>query len=94
MLDIRLASCGPCYTSRVDVPVVVMLNLFMVTERRDPVLAAPNDPRARALSYLSGVFDLRAPDGSIMATDSRLTTLRATQARFNSGTVLDTMGVY
>ena len=74
--------------------VALMLNLFLVTERRDPVEAAPNDPRARALSYLSGVFDLRAPDGSIMATDCRLAMLRATQARFNSGTILETMGVY
>lgn len=71
-----------------------MLNLFMVTERRDPVEAAPNDPRARAMSLLSGVFDLRAPDGSIMSTSSHLATLRATQARFNSGMVLDTMGVW
>ena len=46
-----------------------------ITERRDPTYDAPDDPPAQCEARLSGVYSLRGPDGSIIATSKDLATL-------------------
>ena len=54
-----------------------MINTLRITERHDPTYAAPNDPPAQdGMVRLSGVFDLRGPNGTIMATSDHLAALR------------------
>jgi len=62
---------------------------YHLTERLSPDYARPDDPKAQAMPRGTGIFDLREPDGEVIATYRNLKLARRRQAILNTHLVLD-----
>lgn len=63
--------------------------MFTITERVDYLAPRPTDKKAGICSRFSGTFDLRNPQGEVVATSYSLKTLRKRQAKLNTSLALD-----